>query len=79
MISAFFAKWGAKLLAALAVIGTALGALRMYGRSKKAQGRSEERERTTEKIHEKVAKADKVRRDQRTAPDKRLRRFDRNR
>ena len=57
----------------------ALGTLGMYGRSKKAQGRSEERAETTEKIHEKVAKADKVRRDQRTAPDKRLRRFDRNR
>ena len=59
MITAFFAKWGAKLLAALAVIGTALGALRMYGRSKRSQGASEEREKQhkeAEKVRDKIDK-----------------------
>lgn len=78
MIQAFLAKWGTKLLAALAVIGTALGALKMYGRGKKREGASEEREKQTEKVLENVEEADKARRDQRSSGKRdRVSKFDR--
>ena len=79
MIAAFFAKWSAKLLAGFVAVAAILGGLGMYGRSKKAQGTAEEKAKQTEKIHEKVTKADKAVRDHRIKPDKRVRKFDRPR
>ena len=57
MIAAFFAKWGAKLLAGFVAVAAILGGLGMYGRSKKAQGTAEAKAKATEKVLENVEKA----------------------
>lgn len=66
-----------KLWGYLAVAIGAIVAALAFGAKKKSEGRKEERAKQTEKIHEKVEKANKVRR---AAPDperKRVSRFDR--
>lgn len=60
MIGAFFAKWGAKIIAGLVAVGAVLGALKIYGRGKKHEGASEEREKQTKKVLENVGKAKRV-------------------
>jgi len=79
MITAFFAKWGLKLLGALTVIATALGALGMYGRAKKREGALEEKSDAIEKVQEHVETASRVRREHRANPRDRSRvsKFDR--
>ena len=68
--------WGYVALAVAAIAGVA-----GFWFKAKSAGKAQERAKQTEKIHEKVTKADEVRRDVRTDPDKRkrVRRFDRNR
>jgi len=54
------------------------GALGLWFKAK-SEGRQQEKAKQTEKIHEKVTKADKAVRDHRIKPDKRVRKFDRPR
>jgi len=75
MISAFFGKIWGYVLAAAGI----LAAVAAFWFKAKSEGRQEERAEQTERIHEKVEKADKVRRDQRTGSRKRVSKFDRNR
>lgn len=68
-----------KLWGYLAVVVGAAAAIGIFGAKKKAEGKSQERAKQTENIHEKVEKAEKVRRDVRADPGKRDRvsKFDR--
>lgn len=71
MITAFLAKWGSKLLAALAVVATALGGLAMYGRGKKREGASREREKQRKQVQDNVEKAKRGRDRIRSDPSER--------
>lgn len=75
----FITGLGSKVWGYVVAAGVLLAGVAAFWFKAKSEGKSEERAKQTEKIHEKVAKAEKVRRDQHTTPDKRLRRFDRNR
>lgn len=67
--------WGYIAVAVAAVAGVLA-----FGAKKKSEGRKQERAKQTEKINEKVRKADEVRRAVRTDPGKRdgVRKFDRD-
>lgn len=68
----FLSKWGAKLLAALAVVATIFGGLKLYGRGKKREGASEERERAEKKAREAAEKRNEIDTDVARTPDAEL-------
>lgn len=70
-----------KLWGYLAVAGAAIVGFLALWFTAESKGRGKERAKQTKVIHEKVEKADKVRRDVRSDPvkRKRVRKFDRNR